>query len=353
MNTLLQLFEDPAIERIFTQSERSDITKSCVRYLFKLITLKEFKEQLDDYGLQTEIWRTSVSNSEKASMASRVKLWLRYLSKYPTKKSAKRFGVDVCNIELRDIVLGDSILLKEIASIPGPTLSWTKMQKVLANAMLDLTPFVKSRVHKKMRFLINDSGNDLEDFEGELMVYVISGIYAKYPRFDNYQHLLNTGRTIANNMSVNLIKHHTSQGRNTKYQNADGTFSSNKVSLDALTENRTSGDYIGDDYLTTDSGMLEMELQHSVETIANSPKKVKALKLLMGYDAKFSSWLVSTNRTTIAENNKFQDRLIAKGRAKDYINYIAEYLKVPTINVHKFFESLVAGLCLETPGMAT
>lgn len=343
MNTLLQLFEDPAIERIFTISERADITKSCVRYLFKLITLKEFKEQLDDYGLHTETWRASVSNS---SMASRVKLWLRYLSKYPMKKSARKFGVDSCNVELRDIVLGDKALIKEISDIPGPTLTWDKMQKVLANAMLDLTPFIRTRVHKKMRFLRNDSGNDLEDFEGELMIYVISGVYAKYPRFDNYQHLLNTGRTIVNNMSVNLIKHHTSQGRNTKFQNADGTFSSNKVSLDALTENRTSGDYIGEDYLTSDSGMSELELQHSVEAIANTPKKVKALKLLMGYDAKFSSWLVSTNRTTIAENNKFQDRLIAKGRAKDYIDYIAEYLKVPSINVHKFFESLVSGLCL-------
>ena len=343
MNTLLQLFEDPAIERVFTQTERSDITKSCVRYLFKLITLKEFKEQLSEFGLQTETWRASVGNS---SMAARVKLWLRYLSKFPMKKSARKFGVDSCNVELRDIVKGDSVLLKEIADIPGPTLTWVKMQKVLANAMLDLTPFVKSRVHKKMRFLRNDSGNDLEDFEGELLVHVISGVYAKYPRFDNYQHLLNTGRTIVNNMSVNLIKHHTSQGRNTKYQNADGTFSSNKVSLDALTENRTTGEYIGEDYLYTDSAMSELELQHSVEAIANSPKKVKALKLLLGYDAKFSSWLVSNNLTTITENNKFQDRLIAKGRTKEYIEHIADYLKVPSTHVHKFFESLVSGLCL-------
>ena len=343
MNTLLQLFEDPAIGRVFNATEQVEITKSCVRYLFKLITLKDFKDQLSEFGMTTETWRNAVNGS---AMASRIKLWLRYMSKFPMKKSARKFGIDPCNVGLRDLMREDKGLLAEIASIPGPTLTWVKMQKVLANAMLDLTPFVRSRVHKKMRFLRNDSGNDLEDFEGELLIHVISGIYAKYPRFDNYSHLLNTGRTIINNMSINIIKRHTSQGRNTKYQNADGTFSSNRVSLDALTENRTSGEYIGDDYLTADEGMAELELQYSVQQVANSPKKQKALKLLMGYDAKFSKWLVEQKLTTITENNKFQDRLISKGRVKDYIDHIADYLEVPKKNVHHFFESLADGLCL-------
>lgn len=348
MNTLLQLFEDPAIARVFTQSERADITIACVRYIFKLSTLKEFKDQLAEFGLPTELWRAAVNNS---SMASRVKLWLRYLSKYPNKKSAKRFGVDPCNVELRDIMLADTELMNEIASIPGPTLTWSKMQKVLANAILDLTPHVKNRVYKKMRFLVNDSGNDLEDFEGELMVYVISGLYAKYPRFDNYAHLLNTGRTVANNMSINLIKHHTSQGRNTKYQNADGTFSSNKVSLDALTENKTTGEYLGDEYLSTDSATYELELQLSLGAIVDSPKKQRALKILLGYDMKFSKWLVSTNKTTIVENNKFQDRLIAKGRNKEYLNHVAEYLEIPLIKLEYFLNNICSGLCLDAKAL--
>lgn len=347
MNTLLQLFEDSAIERVFTKGERAEITKYCLRYMFKLDLLSKFKNNLDEYGLRTETWR---ENEKRSSTAARIKVWLRYVSKHPNKKVGRKFGLKSTDAELRDILLDDSGLLKDIASIEGPAFTWVEMQKILANALIDLAPFIKLRTNKKLRFLINDSGNDLEDFHSELSIHVISAIYAKYPKFESYEHLLNLGRTTVNNMSINIIKHHTTQSRATKYQNDDGTFSSHKVSLDVITTDSphllASG--FGDDpSLATTKELTDLETRHSLAAMLNSPKKTQAFKLLMDYDRDFSKWLVRTRRTSVTENTKFQDRLISKGRPDEYINCIADYIDIPQPTLHKFFNKLAEGLDLK------
>lgn len=345
MNTLLQLFEDSAIERVFTKDERADISKYCLRYMFKLDSLTKFKDNLDEYGLRTELWR---DNATRSSTVAKIKVWIRYISKHPKKKVGRKFDLKSVESELRDIFLSDEGLVKEIASIEGPTYTWDEMQKVLANAVIALAPHIKSRTSKKLRFLINDSGNDLEDFESELTINVIAAIYAKYPKFQSYDHLLNTGRKTVNNMSINIIKHYTTQSRATKYQNADGTFSSNKVSLDVIGPEGAFNQEgaSADSALSTNKELEELETMTSLSKMLNSPKKVKAFKLLMDYDKSFSQWLVSSRRTTVTENNKFQDRLISKGKPDEYINCIADYLEIPQPTLHKFFGRLATGLDL-------
>lgn len=346
MNTLLQLFEDPSLARVFSNSERSEITKYCLRFMFKLDTLPVFKDNLDEYGLRTETWRNNMGTS---SAAARIKFWVRYIAVHPTKIVAKKFGVKKWDADIKHLLLSDEQLRKDIAGIPGQVFTWKKMQHILANIMLDLAKFVKIRVYTKLRFLKNDSGNDLEDFESELLADVISGLYKKYPKFDSYAHMLNTGRTIINNMSVNIIKHHTSQGRQTKYQNEDGSFSSHKVSLDALTENKASSESFGAEGISTVSEeLMEMETEQSLASLLNSPKKKLAFKLLLDYDKKFSQWLVATKRTTVVDNNKFQDRLIVKGRPDEYINHVADYLEIPQQKLQRFFINLLSGLGIDS-----
>lgn len=346
MNTLLQLFEDPSIARVFSTTERSEITKYCLRYMFKLDTLADFKENLDEYGLRTETWRSNMGTS---SMAARIKFWVRYISHNPKKIVAKKFGVKKCDADIKETLLSDETLLTAIANIPGQVFTWRRMQNILANVMLDLAKFVKVRVYTKLRFLKNDSGNDLEDFESDLLAHVISGLYQKYPKFDSYAHMLNTGRTIINNMSINMIKHHTSQGRQTKYQNDDGSFGSHKVSLDALTENKASSEtFMNDGISTVSEEIMEMETEQSLTAMLNSPKKRLAFKLLLDYDKKFSKWLVETKRTTVVENNKFQDRLIVKGKPDEYINHVADYIGISQEKLKKFCINLIHGLGLDS-----
>lgn len=342
MNTLLQMFKDPKIESYYKKPEVLELTKHLIRYLFKLIPLAQFKKELDYYGLRTEEWR---SNANESSNVARVKLWIRYVCVYPEKNSAKRFGLtNKDDRQIKDLLLEDPQLLKEVAEIPGPTLTWARMQEVMAKALFDLSTFAKNRSIQKLRFLRTDSGNDIEDFQSELLIYVVAGVYAKYPRFDSYKHLLNTGRTIINNRSINIIKHHTSQGRACKFQNADGTFGSNKVSLDALTENRASGETLLGEDLTTNTALDQLEVQQSITALVSSPKKVEVVKLLMGHDEGFSEWLVQNKKTSLADNAKYQERLISEGNNKEYLKHISDYLNIPFRKLQAFLKALTIGL---------
>lgn len=346
MNTLLAMFKDPRMETIYSQSELDHITCTCIKYLFKLISLPQFKRELDFYGLRSEQWR---ENCNATSDVAKVKLWVRYLSVYPHKNSARRFKLtNRDDVHIKHLILSNEELRHEIKSIEGQVFTWSKMEKVMAEATARLKQYARIRATKKLRFLCTDTGNDIEDFASDLIVYMVQGIYAKYPRYDSFDHLLNTGRTIINNMSINIIKHYTSQGRACKYQNADGTFSSHKVSLEALT-----GENVGDaliyntDLSVTNVEVDRLETFHSVSVMANSEKKGQVIKLLMGYDASFSKWLVDNKKTTMNDNTKFQERLIQRSDNKKYLELIAEYLEVPRKKMIGFLNMVLQGLGIE------
>lgn len=340
MNSILSMFRDPSVED-FTAQEKDEIIKACIRYLFKLISLAEFKNQLSGFNLTTEIWRSN-ANSNKAIF--KIRLWLRYLTKYPKRNVAKKFEIESKHdVEIKAAFLSDTALFKQVKNIKGQVFTWKRFKNILAKVADEIKPFIKRRVRTKLTFLEGDTGNGFEDFESELLAYVIAGVHAKYPRFDSYLHLQNTARTIINNMSINIIKYYTSLSRQNKYQNADGTFSTNKVSLDALTENAAAQE-MDIDLSHHDTAFEEVEVKHTIQTLANSPAKQRAFKLLVGEDKAFTLWLHETGKCTVEDNMKLQTRLINRGQPQTYIGHIAEYLNVPMRKLMAFYKVLLQNL---------
>lgn len=340
MNSVLRMFDDPSIDN-YSLQDKSEITKACIRYMFKLNSLAEFKNQLSGFGLTTEVWRAK-STGHKSIF--KIRLWLRYLSKYPKRNVAKRFEIDNRDdVEVKNAFLSDKVLFSQIKGIKGQVFTWKRFNLILTKIASDVKPFIKRRVRKKLKFLEGDTGNDLQDFESELLTDVIAGLHAKYPRFDSYLHLQNTARTIVNNMSINLIKYHTSLGRQNKYQNEDGTFSSNKVSLEALTENGAMNE-MEIDLSHQDTAFEEVEIKHTVQSLATSPAKRQAFKLLMGEDKKFTEWLHATGRCAVEDNIQLQTRLINRGQPQTYISHISAYLDVPVKKLMAFYHLLLVNL---------
>lgn len=331
MNTLLAMFEDPSISN-FTLEDKKDVTRACIEYMFKLITVAQFKNKVGAYNLPNDVWRTNA----KHKGVLKIRLWLRYLTKYPTRKVAKKFEIEnPHDVEVRDLFLSDTELFNTVKDLPGQVFTWKRMQRILAKLSEDLAPYIRHRVRKKLTFL-KSTENDFTDFESELLIHVLAGVHAKYPRYSSYLHMANTARTIVKNMSINIIKYHTSLGRQNKYQLEDGTFSSHKVSLEALTENGAFSE-MGDEFTLEDPVFEEIEIRQTIDTLANSPNKRKAFKLLMGVDAKFSAWLKNTGKTKLSDNISVQSRLIQKGDPQVYISYISDYLNVPMEKIMRFY----------------
>ena len=135
MNSVLSMFNDPSIDN-FTIQEKDEILKSCIRYMFKLITLAEFKNQLSGFGLTTEVWRAN-ANSKKSIF--KIRLWLRYLTKHPKRNVAKKFEIEnKFDVEIKRVFLADTVLFKEVKRIKGQTFTWRRFKNILAKVAEDL-----------------------------------------------------------------------------------------------------------------------------------------------------------------------------------------------------------------------
>lgn len=340
MNSLLELFNKNSYLRMLTSDDRKFITECCVRYMFKIDGLPALKENLNEYGLPSEEWRLKLRDS---SEAAKIKIWLRYISKYPNANIAKSIGIDPKNKPLKSLVKNGTDLQFQINAIKGVVFSWDKMQQVMARALVDIEPHIKRRAYTKLRFL-SDAAHDLSDFHSELASHVISGIYSQYPRYKTYEHLCNVGRRIVNNQSINIINYHTGQCRRAKYAVGDGTYDSHKVSLEALTEGRASDEAVTSDYSrSVDSDLqaqLDIDFGLGLTGYLDSDKKIRAYQLLMEIDPDFSAWLVKKRYTKMTDNIKCQDRLISTDNQERYMEYIAEYLGIDPYKFIKFFKDM-------------
>lgn len=100
----------------------------------------------------------------------------------------------------------------------------------------DLRNYIGKFVSKKMGFLMKSYGEKRHDLEATLREAALVVWYKQYPRFDNSLHMTNVAKAQIHNVGQTLITTLTSKSRQKLQRNADGTFDTLIVDIEALAD---------------------------------------------------------------------------------------------------------------------
>lgn len=216
----------------------------------------------------------------------------------------------------------------------------------------DLKAYAMRYVRKKMDFGLMKSIKD--DITHDLLAQGMQAAMVMYPCYKCKLHAINIIKQCIHNTGVNIIEWHTTKGRATLIRNKDGTFSSNKVSLDALVaEGRTLSPGATDSYGNQILGMParaqeSVENKLSVDQVLSSVsgRRKRFLLLLQGaVDKKFTRWLHEEKRIDRGlDNEDHYEKLLSNGQQDVYISQASEFVGLTKVKTDRLFQSLRASL---------
>lgn len=333
-------------DKSLKNSDIKIITRATMAYLLRCINSSKLTEILHEYSYINPI--AFRADLRKGYILKNLKLWLWYclvrkLKISQAKICALKFKVDSSDFKLYMWLLSSDYiheLHKNAKVYKAYTLKTfeNETQKIVS----DLLVYTQKYAYKKLRFIMHGGGLSLHDIVCDLQIHGLEGMYTKYPKVDTILHLTNVYKSSIKNHGCNLIKQHTTQRHGVLISNKDGTFGSKKVSIDASESTAYIDQYscVGFDGTTSDSTESKVIVQSLFQRVNNKFRKL--LVLLTGeYNKKFSKYL-KTKRIN-ATNDIYYDKLMAKGKIRDYINIAAKFLGISPYRAHVVLADLRVG----------
>lgn len=201
--------------------------------------------------------------------------------------------------------------------------------------------YVTKYAYKKLSFLQHSGGLSHVDIIADLNIAGIEGMYTKFPQVESYLHLANIFRSSIKNHGCNMIKFYTTQSRGVLVSELDGTFSSKKISLNAVNSESNSGT-LRDDLLEDDIDIEDGVTTSQFFSEVKDPLFRRLLNLLTGsYDKKFSKYLQKRGKKP---NDELYDKYHTKGNLNQYIKECSDFLGIPSYDAHVYLSQLRQGV---------
>lgn len=331
------------------------ITTVTIGYLLKVATANDLARVIrHEMGAGTSVidYRMALRTGY---ILKNVKLWLWrcYDQKYsPSQARAAmaRFGVDESEWPLAAMVMKGKLaakLQKDLVDKGYKSHELDHYEELIESSLDEVRVPIAKFAYRKLRFIVQAGHMDLEDLESDLEIKGLLGMLMQYPKVESHLHLTNICKTTYHNTGMNLIQHYTSAGRATMRREADGTFTSLKVSLDAgdtapdsgyLRTHNQSTDMHGNRY-TEDEAVVDHADFMSANQILDryTGKRHEFLRLLSGHFCEdFSAWLTRREEDTEApiSNDELLDKLLEDDLVGEYIDLAAEFIGVTSYKAH-------------------
>lgn len=251
-------------------------------------------------------------------------------------RSARKYGVQDTDVVLAKYVHRSTRLQATLNKYTQtyPILSLPDIDTTLTDVAQDLQKWASIFTRRKLTFICQSNSLDREDMVAELTARALQAVLVTYPCFESTMHATNVAKRAMHNHGINLIMHYTSKGRGILFANGDGTFSSKRVSYDALAathfsqqSNDSEPTYEGLELVTHDT---QLDTRVAVRSMLEKTpgKKRRFLLYLMGeYCEAFTSWL-QEHQITSSPNDEYYDRLAQAGNTQRYIDLALAFLGV-------------------------
>ena len=299
-----------------------------------------------------------------------IKLWLLYcwdrqilsLDHEKAEKVLRHFQINSDDKHLLQFAVESKALTKLMRKHckSFKILTQTKFREQVSDVAKVVESYAARFVGKKMKFITRANGYDIHDLSAELVCHGVQAVMNMYPCIHSPLHAQNIIKQAIHNSGINIIMHYTTQSRGTLVKNADGTFSSLKVSYDGLLKERkiyeanpTNTD--GGGYATIgfgDEGDGDRDVvgdsiaAHQILD-AYSGRRRRLLVLMCGeLDVKFTRYL---RRERVIRSDKDNEDLYHNLSSKDdgletYIGHAMTYLKIPPKKGRRFLSGLRTSL---------
>lgn len=316
------------------------ILGATLSYLLKGISSKELSGVILKYSNIIPIdYRRSLKHGY---ILKNIKLWLWFnivnnSTLVEAHNNSPSFHVQSRDTKLYGI-LRISPFYSKLVSLTSKFEAYTLKQFEIDTSVVlrDTLAYTKKFAYKKLRFTTMGGGFTLDDVVGELQLFGIEGMYNQFPKIQSNLHLTNIYKNSVKNHGNNMIKQANTQKYSTLDKNADGTFSSRKVSLQS---SECTEQVLSEFTKVSIDGGKTAYLEHSLVTDlimekVESEQMKTVLTLMTGvYNEDFSNFLngvVGVKST----NEAFFDRALKLGKIREYINCCAKYVGLSPFIVH-------------------
>lgn len=320
-----------------------EIAAVALGYLLRATKAKDLNEVVAEYS---DINPLALRDAlKKRYVLKNLKLWLwwciqRDLSYSNAVEAMDEFEIRPRDLELLALIQASEYMdeLKQLAT-EYRSVSLKSFEANVTKVALEQEVYVKKFVYTKLKFLQYSGYSDMTDTFYELQYEGLKGMLVAYPKVKSKLHLTNVYKATVQNSGQNMIKHHTTKSRGVLRREADGTFTSIKVSMDASenvnwnTSLATTESLDGSERETTTTTVDVNRLLDKTEGVNR-----RFLILLKGdYCIHFSKFLHSKGINK--DNDDLYEHLYRRD-IRDYINLAAEYLCINPYNAHLFLNEL-------------
>lgn len=338
-----------------TPEQGASVVSATLAYLMKVVPVKELNAVIRDvYGskVSTITYRESIKTGY---LLKNVKLWLWWCAHKKLNPEAAEAAMRSFKVLPDDWPLARILFRSKYASaVRSLTRKHSchdlrKFERILAGIIdnPEINTYIAKYVHRKLRFICQSGAVDLDDIQCELKYLAYFSMLMQYPKVHSLLHFENIFKGAVQKFGVNLIKHYTTQGRQSMVRLSDGTFSSLKVSLhaaegsffqDQAAQVGSSGDPF-DELEGPNHAQDDKIIAHSLLAAAKG-KRFKFLMLLTGcFNTRFTNWLIANGRCQ-CPNDELFDRCMSEDTLPDYINDCATFLGVAPYTAHQYLNSL-------------
>ncbi len=208
--------------------------------------------------------------------------------------------------------------------------------KARFNGMLeDLNRHIKSKVYKKLRFLVGSQNYENRDFYSDLLCKALTTYYQLIPTNKTDAYVLNYMRRACTNHALNIIETYTTQKNGRLVNEGVDSMGANKYALICESENQYMGELSFDQRGSYEEDQSNIHVAKLLQRFEGWRRK--ALVVMCGLSQGFSLYL-----QRIAKINETQDHQDFQNRVSKntYFSYIAKYCGVVDGALSKFVETL-------------
>lgn len=350
MNSISQL-----VDRHYpgaTVSQRRHITLMGVGYVLNVMTSREFTYEVRNV-LEQNVNVIDLRRDLQIGYYMRnVKLWLWYCwtNKVPREKSyniMKHFGVEEHDKILYRIMRYNEFHHAELnkLSLKYKSHKPAVYDKHITETLSSLHGYTHRFIWAKLRFLTMGSETTVDDLFMELQYYALYAMMKQYPKVDDKLHLVNIAKRAIHNFGINLIHHHTTQGRAVWDYNEEGQATNLvKSSYDMMFDSAAYEDSVvssingSEEPYADEQDKLDNSISVSKVLDQHKGKRRKFLELLTGtYDPKFSGFL---HKQGLKDNDELFDSLSKRDKLDHYIDHASRFLGVSTYKTHVFLNEV-------------
>lgn len=192
--------------------------------------------------------------------------------------------------------------------------------KLLERVWLDNQSWVARMCWRKLRFIANSTGVDVDDLQNEVMTEALRAVNHTWPNLPCELYAHNLFKRTAHNVAMNMIERSMSQKHARLVKDGNGWKQLN-VDYEGLSNNPEGLDDLSLD--TREAVDLKVDVNIFISNLTR--KKQKFLESLTGTQIELCQWLLSRN--LITENEDNEDYLKSKGLTH-YLKAVADWLEI-------------------------